>query len=68
MQIADAVVVSTYLGATLLIPTIKDGRKEPNGQFDKIYDTTRFIASLQNIVWVVGQIPDDMSSIKSNSY
>nr|ABR18129.1 unknown [Picea sitchensis] len=63
VQIADAVVVSKYLGATLLIPTIKDGHKEPNGQFDKIYDTSKFIASLQNIVRVVGRIPDDMSSI-----
>lgn len=63
VQIADAVVMAKYMGATLLLPTIKDGHKEPNGQFEKIYDTSNFITSLQNIVRVVGRLPDDMSSV-----
>eukprot|EP01018_Ginkgo_biloba_P009605 Gb_05009 [translate_table: standard] len=63
VQIADAVVVAKYLGATLLLPTIKDGHKEPNGNFEKIYDTSNFILSLQNVVRVVGRLPDDMSSV-----
>ncbi|XP_057852344.1 protein MANNAN SYNTHESIS-RELATED 1 isoform X1 [Cryptomeria japonica] len=62
VQIADAVVIAKYLGATLLLPTIKDGYKEPNGQFEKIYDINNFIISLQNIVRVVGRLPDDMTS------
>ncbi|KAH9329866.1 hypothetical protein KI387_001974, partial [Taxus chinensis] len=63
VQIADAVVIAKYLGSTLLLPTIKDGHKEPNGQFEKIYDTSNFITSLQNIVRVVGRLPDDMTSV-----
>eukprot|EP00249_Psilotum_nudum_P007656 c20723_g1_i1 orf=837-2180(+) len=62
-QVADAVVVSRYLGATLLVPTIKGAAKEPNSNFDKIYDVSTFITSLEGVVRVVGRFPDDARSV-----
>ncbi|KAL4203031.1 hypothetical protein AMTRI_Chr02g224180 [Amborella trichopoda] len=63
IQVAEAVVIAKYVSATLLLPTIKDGDKEPNGQFDNIYHPTAFIMGLQNVLRVVGRLPEDMSSV-----
>lgn len=62
-QVADAVIVARYLGATLLLPTIKEAAKEPNGDFDKIYEVNNFILSLKDVVRVVGRAPDDVRSL-----
>eukprot|EP00249_Psilotum_nudum_P007657 c20723_g2_i1 orf=832-2181(+) len=62
-QVADAVVVSRYLGATLLLPIIKGAAKEPNSNFDKIYDVNTFIMSLEGVIRVVGRLPDDARSV-----
>ncbi|KAF3789993.1 Uncharacterized protein EJ110_NYTH17427 [Nymphaea thermarum] len=63
VQMAEAVVIAKYLGATLLLPTIKNSENEPNGQFDNIYHTGNFIKSLQGVLRVVGRLPDDLSSV-----
>ncbi|BBN01514.1 hypothetical protein MPTK1_2g08010 [Marchantia polymorpha subsp. ruderalis] len=58
-QIADAVVVATQLGATLVLPNVKEAQKEPNSRFDDIYNVRNFISSLEGVVRVVGQLPKD---------
>ncbi|CAN6466996.1 unnamed protein product [Victoria cruziana] len=60
---AEAVVVAKHLGATLLLPTIKNSENEPNGQFDNIYHPGNFIKSLQGVLRVVGRLPDDLNSV-----
>ncbi|KAH7435298.1 hypothetical protein KP509_06G058400 [Ceratopteris richardii] len=63
-QVADAVMVARYLGATLLLPTIKEASKEPNSEFDKIYDVNNFISSLKDVVRVVGRLPEDIRGVE----
>lgn len=62
-QVADAVIVARSLGATLYMPTIKEAAKEPNSDFDKIYDVNNFISSLKDVVRVVGRLPEDVRSV-----
>ncbi|MCO5583060.1 hypothetical protein L7F22_036967 [Adiantum nelumboides] len=64
LQVADAVIVARYLGATLLLPTIKEAPKEPNSEFDKIYDVNNFISSLKDVVRVVGRLPEDVRGVQ----
>ncbi|CAM6090364.1 unnamed protein product [Calypogeia fissa] len=58
-QIADAVVVAAQLGASLIVPTIKEGAKEPNSRFEDIYNVKTFISSLDGVVRVVGRPPEE---------
>eukprot|EP00250_Pteridium_aquilinum_P018109 c23949_g1_i1 orf=449-1777(-) len=64
LQVADAVIVARHLGATLLLPTIKEAPKEPNSEFDKIYDVNNFISSLKDVVRVVGRLPEDIRGVQ----
>lgn len=64
LQVAEAVIVARYLGATLLLPTIKEAPKEPNSEFDKIYDVNNFISSLKDVVRVVGRLPEDVRGVQ----
>lgn len=61
-QVADAVIVARILGATLLLPTIKEAATEPESAFEKIYDVNNFISSLKDVVRVVGRAPEDVRS------
>ncbi|KAL2643285.1 hypothetical protein R1flu_010872 [Riccia fluitans] len=60
-QIADAVVVAFQLGATLVLPNVKEAQKEPNSRFDDIYNVRNFISSLEGVVRVVGQLPKNVA-------
>ncbi|KAL3696534.1 hypothetical protein R1sor_010610 [Riccia sorocarpa] len=60
-QIADAVVIAFQLGATLVVPTVKEALKEPHSRFDDLYNVRNFISSLEGMVRVVGQLPKDFA-------
>nr|GME05265.1 serine/threonine-protein kinase CTR1-like isoform X1 [Ipomoea batatas] len=49
-QIATAVVVAKYLGATLVIPNIKQSASGQKRLFGEIYDTEKFTATLKEKV------------------
>ncbi|CAN6451080.1 unnamed protein product [Victoria cruziana] len=51
-QIADAVAVARYLGATLVVPDIKGSSSGEKRKFGEIYDTEKFIHSLVGVVEV----------------
>ncbi|KAG8376411.1 hypothetical protein BUALT_Bualt09G0060700 [Buddleja alternifolia] len=62
-QIANAVMVARYLGATLALPDIKLGSKlEEKRRFGEIYDADKFMASLKGVVRVDKNPPDDLSN------
>ncbi|XP_073285221.1 protein MANNAN SYNTHESIS-RELATED 1-like isoform X1 [Primulina huaijiensis] len=61
-QIADAVVVARYLGATLVIPDIRGSKPGDKRSFEDVYDVEKFIASLEGVVKVVKSQPSDVSA------
>lgn len=58
-QVADAIVVAKYLGATLVLPEIKGSSMHENSKFEEIYDADKFIYSLRDVVKVARQLPTD---------
>lgn len=58
-QVADAIVVAKYLGATLVLPEIKGSSMDENSKFEEIYDADKFIYSLRDVVKVARQLPND---------
>ncbi|XP_009785320.1 protein MANNAN SYNTHESIS-RELATED 1-like [Nicotiana sylvestris] len=62
-QIADAVVVAKYLGATLVLPEIRGTKTGHKRQFGDIYDIKRFMTSLDGIVQVVKDPPMESSKV-----
>ncbi|KAK4369991.1 hypothetical protein RND71_009466 [Anisodus tanguticus] len=62
-QIADAVVVAKYLGATLVLPEIRGTKTGHKRQFGDIYDTKRFMTSLDGTIEVVKDPPMEASNV-----
>ncbi|KAM3300964.1 protein MANNAN SYNTHESIS-RELATED 1 [Capsicum chacoense] len=62
-QIAGAVVVAKYLGAILVLPEIKGTKTGHKRQFGDIYDTERFITSLDGTIKVVKDPPIEESRV-----
>ncbi|EEF34090.1 protein MANNAN SYNTHESIS-RELATED 2 [Ricinus communis] len=60
-QIADAVVVARYLGATIVLPDIRGNKPGDERKFEEIYDVEKFVQSLDGVVKVVKYLPDDIS-------
>ncbi|XP_023000284.1 protein MANNAN SYNTHESIS-RELATED 2-like [Cucurbita maxima] len=63
-QIADAVVVARYLGATLVVPDIRGKKLGDKWNFGDIYDVEKFIGSLDGVVKVVKELPSEISPRK----
>ncbi|XP_048428512.1 protein MANNAN SYNTHESIS-RELATED 1 [Pyrus x bretschneideri] len=61
-QVADAVVVARYLGATLVLPDIRGTKPGDERNFDEIYDVEKFISSLDGVVKVVKKRPGKLST------
>ncbi|PRQ51928.1 putative GDP-fucose protein O-fucosyltransferase [Rosa chinensis] len=61
-QIADAVVVARYLGATLVVPDIRGSKPGDERSFEEIYDVEKFILSLDGVVRVAKERPGKLSS------
>ncbi|XAR74043.1 hypothetical protein NMG60_11008202 [Bertholletia excelsa] len=61
-QIADAVVVAKYLGATLVLPDIRGSKPGDRRDFGDIYDADKFVKSLEGVVRVSKEQPAGISS------
>ncbi|KAG0621972.1 hypothetical protein M758_3G062900 [Ceratodon purpureus] len=66
-QIANAVIVARQLGATLVMPTIKEGLTELASNFDDVYNVKHFIASLEGVVRVMGRLPEELRKANQTS-
>lgn len=60
-QISDAVVVAKYVGGTLVLPDIRGNKPGDERKFEEIYDVDKFGTSLDGVVKVVKDLPDDIS-------
>ncbi|CAN7074186.1 unnamed protein product [Brassica oleracea var. botrytis] len=60
-QITDAVMVANHLGATLVLPDIRGSKPGDERNFKDIYDADKLIKSLENVVKVVKQLPEQVS-------
>ncbi|XP_065852426.1 protein MANNAN SYNTHESIS-RELATED 2-like [Euphorbia lathyris] len=60
-QIADAVVVARYVGATIVLPDIRGNKPGDERKFEEIYDVEKFVQSLKGVVKVVKDLPVDIS-------
>lgn len=61
-QIADALVVARYLGATLVLPDIRGSKPGDKWNFEDIYDIEKFVNSLDGVVKVAKELPDHVSA------
>ncbi|XP_057967593.1 protein MANNAN SYNTHESIS-RELATED 1 [Malania oleifera] len=61
-QIADAVIVAKYLGATLVLPDIRGNKPGDERNFEDIYDVEKFVKSLNGVVQVAKNQPAEISS------
>ncbi|XP_057499552.1 protein MANNAN SYNTHESIS-RELATED 1-like [Actinidia eriantha] len=60
-QIADAVVVARYLGATLVLPDIRGTKPGDTRSFGEIYNEKRYVKSLDGIVRIAKDLPHELS-------
>ncbi|XP_074556907.1 protein MANNAN SYNTHESIS-RELATED 1-like [Curcuma longa] len=56
-QVADAVVIARYLGATLVLPDIRGSKPGEKRNFQELYDVDKFIRSLEGVVKVASELP-----------
>ncbi|RLM85012.1 uncharacterized protein C2845_PM04G20280 [Panicum miliaceum] len=63
-QITDAVVVARYLGATLVLPDIRGNELGNKRKFQDMYNMDKFVRSLDGIVEVIEELPDEVSAKK----
>ncbi|KAL4182301.1 hypothetical protein AMTRI_Chr12g275300 [Amborella trichopoda] len=63
-QVADAVVVARYLGATLVIPDIKGTKTGNKRKFEEIYNVDKFMKSLNGVVKIVREAPNELRTVK----
>ncbi|KAE9621254.1 hypothetical protein Lal_00023657 [Lupinus albus] len=63
-QITDAVIVARSLGATLVIPDIRGSQPGDKRNFEDIYDVDMFKKSMEGVVRVVKDLPDNISKKK----
>ncbi|XP_015894021.3 protein MANNAN SYNTHESIS-RELATED 1 [Ziziphus jujuba] len=61
-QIADAVVVARYLGATLVLPSIRGSNPGDERSFEEVYDVPKFVNSLDGVVRVAKKQPASLST------
>ncbi|XP_062199864.1 protein MANNAN SYNTHESIS-RELATED 1-like [Phragmites australis] len=63
-QITDAVVIARYLGAALVLPDIRGNELGNKRKFQDMYDVDKFMSSLDGVVKVVHELPDEVSAKK----
>ncbi|ONM56039.1 O-fucosyltransferase family protein [Zea mays] len=63
-QITDAVVVARYLGATFVLPDIRGNELGNKRKFQDMYNVDKFVRSLDGVVEVIDEIPDEVSAKK----
>ncbi|XP_043713369.1 protein MANNAN SYNTHESIS-RELATED 1-like [Telopea speciosissima] len=63
-QIADAVVVARYLGATLVLPDIRGSQPGDKRNFDEVYNVEKFVKSLDGVIKVTKDQPAEVAAGK----
>ncbi|XP_078165462.1 protein MANNAN SYNTHESIS-RELATED 1-like [Carex rostrata] len=63
-QVADAVVIASYLGASLVLPTIRGNEVGVKRNFHDMYDVQKFTTSLSGIVKIAHKLPPEFASKK----
>lgn len=63
-QIADAVVIARYLGATLVLPEIRGNELGKSRKFQEMYDVGKFKKNLDGVVKVVDKLPAEWTTKK----
>ncbi|KAJ4964442.1 hypothetical protein NE237_024381 [Protea cynaroides] len=63
-QIADAVVVARYLGATLVLPDIRGTKPGDKRDFDEVYNVEKFVKSLDGVIKVTKDQPAEVAAGK----
>ncbi|XP_068647673.1 protein MANNAN SYNTHESIS-RELATED 1-like [Aristolochia californica] len=63
-QVADAVMVAKYLGATLVIPDIRGSKLGDKRNFADIYDVEKFVKSLDGVVKIAKEQPAEVAAGK----
>ncbi|CAN6218233.1 unnamed protein product [Urochloa humidicola] len=63
-QITDAVVIARYLGATLVLPDIRGNELGNKRKFQDMYNMDKFVRSLDGVVEVIEELPDEVSAKK----
>lgn len=61
-QLADAVVIARYLGATLVLPDIRGKELGQKRKFQDMYDAEKFMRSLDGVIKIVEELPPEASS------
>ncbi|XP_077238421.1 protein MANNAN SYNTHESIS-RELATED 1-like [Tasmannia lanceolata] len=64
-QVADAVVIARYLGATLVIPDIRGRELGEKRGFQEIYDVEKFLKSLEGMIVIAKEQPAEVSAGKT---
>lgn len=63
-QLADAVVIARYLGATLVLPDIRKSERGQKRKFEEIYDAKQCVKNLGSVVRVALDQPSQASTGK----
>ncbi|KAK8918291.1 hypothetical protein KSP39_PZI021016 [Platanthera zijinensis] len=61
-QIADAVVIARYLGATLVLPDIRGREPGQKRNFQDMYDAEKFMRTLDGVINIVKELPPEAVS------
>ncbi|KAL5974108.1 hypothetical protein ACLOJK_030771 [Asimina triloba] len=64
LQVANAVLIARYLGATLIIPDIQGRTSGEKRSFQEIYDIEKFVRSLEGVVNIAREKPAEIASKK----
>lgn len=63
-QITDAVVIARYLGATLVLPDIRGSELGQKKNFEDMYDSDKFMRSLDGVIKIVKEVPAEVATEK----
>ncbi|ONK69556.1 uncharacterized protein A4U43_C05F24220 [Asparagus officinalis] len=63
-QITDAVVITRYLGATLVLPDIRGSELGQKWNFEDVYDIEKFMKNLDGVVKIVKELPAEVTAGK----
>ncbi|MQL78794.1 hypothetical protein Taro_011217 [Colocasia esculenta] len=56
-QVAAAVVIASYLGATLVLPEIRGSELGQRRDFDDVYDVEKFMKRMEGVIKIVKELP-----------
>lgn len=63
-QVADALVITRYLGATLVLPDIRGSDLGQKWNFEDMYDVDKFMKSLDGVIKIVKELPAELAAEK----